>query len=48
VRDRGFLAHGLMLVLAMVLLLTGCGKKGAPDPPGPHDKITFPKSYPTR
>jgi predicted small lipoprotein YifL len=38
-----------VLALAVVLgLLTACGKKGPPDPPGPADQITFPKSYPTR
>jgi predicted small lipoprotein YifL len=48
VRDRAFLARGLLLALAMGLLLSACGKKGPPDPPGPPDKITFPRSYPTR
>ncbi len=27
-------------------LLVACGKKGPPDPPGPPDKIIWPKSYP--
>ncbi|MGH7154513.1 MAG: LPS translocon maturation chaperone LptM [Acetobacteraceae bacterium] len=37
-------------LLAMVLIssaLAGCGKKGAPDPPGPPSKVTWPRSYPT-
>ncbi|HET6608830.1 MAG TPA: lipoprotein [Rhodopila sp.] len=38
----------MMLALAMGLLLSACGKKGPPDPPGPKDKITYPKSYPSR
>jgi len=37
-----------MVALALGLLLSACGKKGAPDPPGPKDKITYPKSYPSR
>jgi predicted small lipoprotein YifL len=36
----------LLLLLAMSVL-TACGKKGPPDPPGPADKITYPKTYPT-
>jgi predicted small lipoprotein YifL len=36
------------LALAIALaLLVACGKKGPPDPPGPADKITYPKAYPT-
>jgi predicted small lipoprotein YifL len=38
-----------MLAVAVLLgLLAGCGKKGLPDPPGPPDKVIFPKTYPTR
>jgi len=38
-----------LLIAALILaVLVGCGKKGAPDPPGPPDKITYPKTYPTR
>ncbi len=37
----------LCLVVALGLL-AACGKKGPPEPPGPPDKVTFPKSYPTR
>ncbi len=36
-----------MLALALALL-AGCGKKGAPSPPGPPDQIIYPKIYPTR
>ena len=37
-----------IVALAVVLgLLVACGKKGPPDPPGPQEKIIFPKSYPT-
>jgi predicted small lipoprotein YifL len=39
----------MVLALTVVLsLLAACGKKGPPEPPGPPDKITFPKVYPTR
>jgi predicted small lipoprotein YifL len=34
------------LALALALLVA-CGKKGPPEPPGPPDKITYPKTYPT-
>ncbi len=36
-----------MAVLAL-LLLAGCGKKGAPSAPGPDSEIVFPKQYPSR
>ena len=35
------------LFLALILMLTACGKKGPPSPPGPPDQITFPRTYPT-
>jgi hypothetical protein len=28
-------------------LLASCGKKGPPDPPGPPNEITWPRTYPT-
>jgi hypothetical protein len=38
------------LLLAVALLgvfeLTGCGKKGPPEPAGPPDQISYPRSYP--
>ncbi len=37
-----------MLMCAIVLFaLAGCGKRGAPSPPGPPEDITYPKIYPT-
>jgi predicted small lipoprotein YifL len=38
---------GLAVVLLATALLAGCGKKGAPEPPGPADQITWPRTYPT-
>ncbi len=35
-------------LLGLALLLAACGKKGPPDPPGPPEDITYPKTYPTR
>ena len=38
----------VLLALALLVgLLVACGKKGPPDPPGPPDKIIYPKVYPT-
>lgn len=36
-----------VLALAL-LLLVGCGKKGAPAVPGPQNEVIFPKGYPSR
>ena len=40
----------LLLVATMLsmLLLSACGKKGAPEPAGPRDQVTFPRTYPAR
>jgi hypothetical protein len=35
----------LMLALALGLLVA-CGKKGPPDPPGPPNRIIYPRTYP--
>jgi predicted small lipoprotein YifL len=37
----------LLVVLAGVLAVAGCGKKGPPDPPGPPSQVTWPRVYPT-
>jgi predicted small lipoprotein YifL len=36
----------LLLALALTLGLAACGKKGAPQAPGPKDKIIYPLVYP--
>ncbi len=40
----------LLLIASMLAfgVLASCGKKGPPDPPGPFDQITWPRTYPTR
>jgi predicted small lipoprotein YifL len=38
----------LAVLLAGLCLLAACGKKGPPDPPGPPDRIIYPKAYPSR
>lgn len=35
-----------LLLLALACGLAACGKKNAPQPPGPPDQITFPRTYP--
>ena len=38
----------VLLALALAAgLLAACGKKGPPDPAGPPEKITWPRTYPT-
>ena len=36
----------LVCMLLAAALLTGCGKKGAPQPAGPAADIIYPKTYP--
>lgn len=38
---------GLALSTALLLPLAACGKKGSPHQPGPENKITYPRVYPT-
>lgn len=44
--SAGLLAATLGLSLS--LGLSGCGKKGAPSPPGPADQIHYPRIYPAQ
>ena len=39
-------ARWLAALLALAVV-AGCGKRGAPSPPGPADQITYPQNYPT-
>lgn len=38
----------LALLLGAGLLLSACGKKGPPEPQGPANQITYPRTYPSR
>ena len=35
------------LIIVLLFTLTACGKKGPPDPPGPPNQVTYPRTYPT-
>ena len=39
--------RGVLLALALATALAACGKKGPPEPPGPADKVTYPRTYPS-
>ena len=39
---------GLIVLTLLGVALAGCGKKGPPEPPGPADQVTYPKTYPTK
>jgi len=35
-----------LAVLPVVLMVAGCGRAGPVQPPGPADRITYPRAYP--
>jgi predicted small lipoprotein YifL len=35
-----------VLAVLAALSLAGCGKRGAPSPPGPASAVTYPHVYP--
>jgi len=37
----------LLIALALALAVTACGKKGPPQPPE-DEKVTYPRTYPSR
>ena len=41
------IARTLLALALLGTLLAGCGKKGPPEPAGPPDQITWPRTYPT-
>jgi hypothetical protein len=36
----------LVLAVCAAVLLTGCGRRGAPLPPGPPSAVIYPHTYP--
>jgi predicted small lipoprotein YifL len=37
----------ILLAALLALTLAGCGRRGAPTPPGPASAITYPHNYPS-
>jgi hypothetical protein len=37
-----------VLALCAALTLGGCGRRGAPSPPGPAADVTYPHAYPSQ
>lgn len=37
----------LLLAGGIMLGMAACGRKGAPEAPGPGDRIIYPHTYPT-
>jgi len=38
--------HRTLLLLVVLLALSGCGKRGSPQPP-PDEPNTYPRTYPS-
>ncbi len=36
----------LLVALLLLVGLAACGKRGAPQPPGPPGQVTYPRVYP--
>jgi predicted small lipoprotein YifL len=36
-----------VLALFVAVCLAGCGRRGAPSPPGPAADVTYPHAYPS-
>lgn len=36
----------LIVAVLAGLMLTGCGRRGAPSPPGPASQVSYPHTYP--
>jgi hypothetical protein len=36
----------IVVLLALAVPLAGCGRAGPPRPPGPKEKIIYPRTYP--
>ena len=41
-------AVAILVMVGVAIGLSGCGKKGAPSPPGPADQIHYPRVYPAQ
>jgi predicted small lipoprotein YifL len=38
----------MVFALLAGLMLAGCGRKGAPSPPGPASEVSYPQVYPAQ
>ena len=38
----------VLLMLAALAVLAGCGKRGGAAAPGPASEVTYPRTYPSR
>jgi predicted small lipoprotein YifL len=46
-RDVRRRSRSVLIALALAMALTACGKKGPPEPPE-DEKVTYPRTYPSR
>jgi hypothetical protein len=40
--------RAVLVLLAALLVVSACGKRGHPTAPGPASERTYPKTYPTQ